>query len=104
VRVEVAFSPAARRVDIVEVTLVPGATVGDALTASGLAARHGVTIETLHLSVWGRRCALSRALHDGDRVECCRPLAVDPKHARRLRSAVQHGRSSKAKRPAGAGR
>jgi uncharacterized protein len=101
VRVEVAFSPAPRHVEVVAVMLAAGATVADALAASGLPSRHGVALDTLRLSLWGRRCATSRVLRDGDRVECCRPLVVDPKQARRLRSAAQ---PQKRKRPARAGR
>jgi putative ubiquitin-RnfH superfamily antitoxin RatB of RatAB toxin-antitoxin module len=88
-------------VEVVSLVLTSGATANDALSASGLLSRHAVALDTLRLSVWGRRCALSRVLHEGDRVECCRPLVVDPKQARRLRSAVQ---PQKRKRPAGAGR
>jgi uncharacterized protein len=104
VRVEVVYSPAARVTDAVVVTLAAGATAGEALSASKLALRHGVELAALRLSVWGRRCALSRVLHEGDRLECCRPLAVDPKQARRLRGSAQHSARPKAKRPAGAGR
>ena len=100
-RVEVVFSAAPRTMDSVTVELAPGATVGDAFVACRLAVRHGIDAAALRFSVWGRRCALSRVLHEGDRVECCRPLVVDPKQARRLRSAVQ---PQKRKRPATAGR
>jgi uncharacterized protein len=101
VRVEVVFSPRARAVEAVTVELAPGARVSDALVASQLTVRHGIETSTLRFSVWGRRCALTHLLHEGDRVECCRPLVVDPKQARRLRSAAQ---PQKRKRPAVAGR
>jgi putative ubiquitin-RnfH superfamily antitoxin RatB of RatAB toxin-antitoxin module len=104
VRVEVAYSPQPRTVDVVVVSLAPGATVGDALAASALVARHGVALDGLRLSVWGRRCAACRMLREGDRVECCRPLSVDPKQARRLRSSAPRSARPKAKRPAQAGR
>jgi putative ubiquitin-RnfH superfamily antitoxin RatB of RatAB toxin-antitoxin module len=101
VRVEVVFSPGARAVEAVTVELAPGAKVSDALMASQLTVRHGIDTSTLRFSVWGRRCTASHALREGDRVECCRPLAVDPKQARHLRSAAQ---PPKRKRPARAGR
>jgi uncharacterized protein len=104
VRVEVVFSPAPRLIDAVMVSLSAGATASDALIASGIEQRHGLEATLLRLAVWGRRCALSRVLHDGDRLECCRPLAVDPKQARRLRGTAQRVEQPKAKRPAGAGR
>jgi putative ubiquitin-RnfH superfamily antitoxin RatB of RatAB toxin-antitoxin module len=43
---------------------------------------------------------LRQVLRDGDRIELCRALTVDPKEARRLRYKGQR----KEKRPAGAGR
>jgi putative ubiquitin-RnfH superfamily antitoxin RatB of RatAB toxin-antitoxin module len=100
VRVEVAFSAAPRQIERVAVTLPPGATVGDALAASGLVERHGLALATLTCGVWGLRCDVTRALIEGDRVDVCRPLVIGPKEARRLRSQSQH----KAKRPAQAGR
>ncbi len=100
-RVEVVFSPAARTVETVTVELAPGSTVHSAILATRLVARHGIDAAALRLSVWGHRCPLSRVLRDGDRIECCRPLLVDPKQARRLRSAAQ---AQKRQRPAQAGR
>lgn len=44
------------------------------------------------LAIWGRRCALDKALRDGDRLEWLRPLQVDPKEARRLRYRRTGGR------------
>jgi putative ubiquitin-RnfH superfamily antitoxin RatB of RatAB toxin-antitoxin module len=99
-RVEVAYSAAARQVDLVTVTLPAGGDVRAAIVASGLLERRGLSLQTLRCGVWGRRCEMSRPLCEGDRVELYRALAVDPKQARRLRSKGQH----KAKRPAVAGR
>jgi uncharacterized protein len=99
VRVEVAFGAAPRTVRTVVLSLAPGATVADAVASSGFSAA-----EALRYSIWGQRCAASRVLVDGDRVECCRPLRVDPKQARHLRSQAQRKVAPKAKRPAGAGR
>jgi uncharacterized protein len=99
VRVEVAFSAAPRSVQIVALTLARGSTVGDAVADSGF-----TLPQLLRVSIWGKRCGASRVLADGDRVECCRPLRVDPKQARLLRSQAQQKLAPKAKRPAGAGR
>jgi putative ubiquitin-RnfH superfamily antitoxin RatB of RatAB toxin-antitoxin module len=52
------------------------------------------------VAIWGRRVGLHQPIRDGDRVELCRALTVDPKQARRLRYKAQR----KEKRPAGAGR
>lgn len=68
------------------VRLPAGANAVQALKRSGLADRlpPGL-IDTLVLGLWGRACAPEALLHDGDRLELTRPLAVDPKEARRLR-------------------
>ena len=101
-RVEVAYSATARQVELVALDLPAASTVSDALHASGLLERHGLVSGALQCGVWGRRCTLSQVLRDGDRVELCRALTVDPKDARRLRDKGQ--RRPKEKRPAGAGR
>jgi len=91
-RVSVVFSPRAGEVDAVELLLHPGATVGDALAASGLKARHPeVDLSTLTAGIWGVLCERSDGLRDRDRIELYRPLRVDPKEARRQRQQVQRG-------------
>ncbi len=85
-RIGVVYSPRAGEVDESFVELADGATVADAIGASGLAERHqDADILQLSVGVWGRRCDPSHALAAGDRVEVYRPLLVDPKDARRLR-------------------
>ena len=59
-------------------SLPAGATVRDALAASGL--------EGHACGIFGKRVALDRKLAEGDRVEIYRPLAMDPKEARRRRA------------------
>jgi putative ubiquitin-RnfH superfamily antitoxin RatB of RatAB toxin-antitoxin module len=77
-------------VDEVTLALPRGATVADALRASGLSARHaGLALDTLPVGVWGSFCDRGAPLHEGDRVELYRPLQVDPKEARRLRYRAQ---------------
>ncbi|MDT7835366.1 RnfH family protein [Aquabacterium sp. OR-4] len=66
--------------------LPAGATVADALRASGWAGRLGADgLLALALSVWNRAAPLDAPLRDGDRIELSRGLTVDPKEARRLR-------------------
>jgi putative ubiquitin-RnfH superfamily antitoxin RatB of RatAB toxin-antitoxin module len=79
--VEVASSPGPRQVSVVALRLARGATVADALRASG----HATDDEALAIGIWGRKTALDTVLREGDRVECYRPLKVDPKEARRVR-------------------
>ena len=60
------------------VNLPTGATVRDALAASGFEGRA--------VGIFGKRVDLDHRLADGDRVEIYRPLAMDPKEARRQRA------------------
>ena len=85
-KVCVAYSPRADEVDCVDLQLPAGATLVEALQASGVLERHpGIELATAKVGVWGKLAALDTPLRDGDRVELYRPLLVDPKEARRLR-------------------
>ncbi|GAB3318769.1 RnfH family protein [Luteimonas notoginsengisoli] len=72
-----------RRAEAVMVELPAGATIGDAVAASGLRL-DGISGYAIH----GERAALASLLRDGDRVELLRPLQADPKEARRRRAAA----------------
>jgi len=85
-QIEVAAAWAPGRIDLTALRLPAGATVADALRASGLLARIGAeALDALTPGVWGRACGAHTLLHDGDRIELTRRLTVDPKEARRLR-------------------
>lgn len=84
-RVEVAYCPRPGVTDLVALTLPAGATVADALRASGLQERHALAPEGLRVGVWSRARELDTPLRDRDRVEIYRSLTVDPKEARRQR-------------------
>lgn len=88
VRVEVVCCPSEREVDRVELLLPAGATVLDALRASGVLDRHPA-FGSAAAGIWGRVVPADTPLRDGDRVELYRPLLVDPKEARRLRARRQ---------------
>jgi uncharacterized protein len=93
--VSVAYSPRAGEVDEQTLQLPHGATVADALRASGLRQRHpGLALDALPVGIWGAFCDRGDVLRDRDRVELYRPLQVDPKEARRQRQRAQ-GRLSK---------
>ena len=97
--VSVAYSPRAGEVDEVSLQLEPGATVADALCASGLQARYPHTpLDALPVGIWGVFCQRGDALRDRDRVELYRPLLVDPKEARRRRQRAQVETRLKTKR------
>lgn len=84
-RVEVVFAQAHRQWRRA-VELPPGATVLDAITASGLlVAFPDLKVEEGMVGVWYRVRPLDTPLRDGDRVEIYRPLRADPKQARRER-------------------
>lgn len=88
------YSPAPRVVDEVALDLAPGATLADALKASGLLERHGLTLdETLHAGIWAKARPLDTPLREADRVEIWRGLKVDPKEARRERYRKQPGKT-----------
>lgn len=84
-RVEVVYCPRPGVTDLVALKLPAGATVADALQASGLMQRHGLDSASPRVGVWCRACEPCLLLRDHDRVEIYRPLTVDPKEARRLR-------------------
>lgn len=85
-QVSVAYSPRAGVVDEVILKLPRGATLIDAVRASGLLDRHAdIDLTQARLGIWGRVQPPETLLRERDRVELYRPLTVDPKEARRLR-------------------
>jgi len=90
-RVEVAVAWPELQV-IVPLTLEPGATVTDAVRASGLTERFpGLEIADDRLGVFGEKRSPADRLVDGDRVEIYRPLKIDPKEARRRAAKARGG-------------
>lgn len=92
-QVTVLYSPGPRQVLEWVVVLPEGATVQDAVRASGWreACPEG---EAEDLGVWGRRCDPRQPVREGDRVEIYRALKVDPKVARRERFRKQGARAA----------
>lgn len=70
----------------ITVEIGPSGTVEDALRTSGIEDRLGLDRVGLSFAIFGRRAPPETPLHDGDRVEILRPLAIDPMEARRLRA------------------
>ncbi|HET8869804.1 MAG TPA: RnfH family protein [Aquabacterium sp.] len=89
--IEVAVGMGARHVVRREFTMPSGASVRQALQASGLLDQPegpnwaNMATGEWFVGVWGRRADLDHVLRDRDRVEVYRGLKVDPKEARRLR-------------------
>ena len=90
-KVEVVYAlPAA--VDAVTLSLPAGATLREAVVASGVLERHReLSLEKQAFGVFGRRAGLETRLEPGDRVEIYRALAMDPKEARRRRASSKRG-------------
>jgi uncharacterized protein len=84
IRVEVVLAHA-RSAAVRAVTLPAGATALEAVNASGILERHPEAVGG-RLGVYGKVVPGSRRLADGDRVVVYRPLAADPKEARRRRA------------------
>jgi uncharacterized protein len=80
-KVEVVYA-LARSARTVRLELPAGATVRDALASCGFE----IDLEKQAFGVFGKRARLDHPLAEGDRVEIYRPLAIDPKEARRRRA------------------
>lgn len=76
------------RHESLQLCLPSGSRVGDALRAAGWA----LDAEHPGVAVFGVRVSGDHLLAQGDRVELLRPLAMDPKQARRLRAERAAGR------------
>ncbi|MEB1082850.1 RnfH family protein [Citrobacter portucalensis] len=69
------------------VTLQQGATVEEAIRASGLLElRTDIDLSKNKVGIYSRPVKLAEVLQDGDRVEIYRPLIADPKELRRQRA------------------
>jgi uncharacterized protein len=72
------------------VTVPRGATLLDAVIASGLLAQvPALSAPHLDLGVFNRPLSPDTPVRPGDRIEVYRPLVVDPKEARRARVALR---------------
>jgi len=69
------------------VTLDEGATVEQAIKASGLLSlRKDIDLTSNKVGIFSRPVKLGDVVQDGDRVEIYRPLIADPKEMRRQRA------------------
>jgi uncharacterized protein len=77
--------------------LEQGALITDALDAAAADGTFsGVDLEHSPVGIFGRLVRRDQALRDGDRIEIYRPLAQEPKLARRARvSAAKRARGSR---------
>ena len=89
IRVEVAYASPERQA-LCPVALPEGASVADAVRASGLMEDFPeIDLAVNAVAIHGRRVRPDALLREGDRVEILRPLRADPKDLRRARAARQ---------------
>jgi hypothetical protein len=86
-RIEVVFALPNRQ-ELVTVLLDPGATAGDAIECSSIQSLFPEwNLTDCAVGIWGRQVDRDQRLEAGDRVEIYRPLAMDPREARRQLAA-----------------
>lgn len=87
INVEVTYALAHRQ-EVVKVQVPAGATVRDAVDASGLLGRHPeINLDGDNkVGIYAKLTRLDAALRDRDRVEIYRPLIADPKAVRKKRA------------------
>ena len=88
INVEVVYALPQRQ-ELVSVRLAEGATVRDALEASGLLQKYpDIQPDRANkLGVYAKLVKLDTEVRDRDRVEIYRPLLADPKEVRKARAA-----------------
>lgn len=87
IRVEVTYAKAERQ-DVVPLTLPAGATLQQALEASGLLVKYpDIDLAKGKFGIYSKLARLDTVLRDQDRVEIYRPLIADPKEVRKQRAA-----------------
>jgi putative ubiquitin-RnfH superfamily antitoxin RatB of RatAB toxin-antitoxin module len=91
IAVEVAYAEADRQF-LRRIDLAPGATVAQAIEASGVAREFAIDVGLLAVGIWSKPVARDALLRAGDRVELYRPLKADPKETRRLRARRASGK------------
>lgn len=95
IEISLVLAPAPRQVRALTLRLPAGSTVQVAIEVSGwLQAYPELAQDPDGIAIWGRKAALDQPLRAHDRIELCRPLRVDPRHARRERFDAQGARAA----------
>lgn len=85
--IEVCYAQADKQ-DVVRLQLPDGATLGQALDASGLLVKYPeIDLKKNKFGIYAKLSKVDAALRDHDRVEIYRPLIADPKEVRKQRAA-----------------
>ncbi len=86
INVEVVYALPNEQV-LLKVTLPAGATVAEAVRASGVVEKHPeIDLARNKLGIYGKLTKADAPVRDRDRVEIYRPLIADPKEIRRKRA------------------
>ncbi len=86
ISVEVVYALPAQQ-SLLQIQLAPGATVEDAIRASGVLDTHPeIDLTRNKVGIFSKLVKLDEAVRDRDRVEIYRPLIADPKEVRRKRA------------------
>jgi len=86
INVEVIYALPAQQ-PLLRVQLPEGATVGDAIRASGVLEAHPeIDLAKNKVGIFSKLVKLDEKVRDRDRVEIYRPLIADPKEVRRKRA------------------
>ncbi len=87
INVDVCYALATKQ-EIVRLTLPEGASLQQALEASGLLAKFPeIDIKKNKFGIWNKLSKLDSLLRNQDRIEIYRPLIADPKEVRKQRAA-----------------
>lgn len=87
-RVEVVYALPARQ-EVIALSLPEGATVEQAIRASGMLTRYPeIDLARNKVGIYAKLTKLDAVLRDRDRVEIYRPLIADPKEVRKQRAAA----------------
>ena len=89
ISVEVVLAMPGRQ-ELVSLEVPEGATLADAIAASGLPEMfEGFEVDPSMVGIFSEKASLDQVLRNGDRVEIYRPLIADPKEVRRQRARLQ---------------
>src|ERR1700733_13177527 len=95
IRIEIVYAEPHRAI-VKAMSVAAGSCIADALRLAALDSDfNGVNLVSSALGVFGRAAGREYVLQEGDRIEIYRPLAADPKAARRSR--VQQARKKAAR-------
>ena len=87
-KIEVVYALPQRQ-DLIALDLPEGATVGQALAASGLLEKYPeIDLARNKLGIFAKLASVDTCLRERDRIEIYRPLLADPKAVRKQRAAA----------------